>query len=501
MVVVAALLGVFGAGVANAVLPVTYQAHARQFVSFADAGESSSNVLNGSQFTLQRVKSYTEVATSSEVLTPVLRRLQLPMTLDRLTSEVSATNPLDTVLIDITVTDTSPQRAADIANAVATQLQASVQTLEEPADGGVSPVKVSLIEEAVPPSVPVSPRITLNYALGLLVGLALGIGAALLREQLNTTVKTIEDVETVTGGVPLGLVPFDPQAKSQPLVTSNPQGLRAEAFRKLRTNLQFADVDHPPRAIVITSPLPNEGKTSSACNMALTLAQNGKRVALLEADLRKPRLATYLDLDNAVGLTNVLAGQVPLDDALVPYGDTGVTVLAAGRIPPNPSEMLGSQHMARVLAQLRERYDAVVIDAPPLLPVTDAAVLSTLADGALMVVRHGSTDRSEVARALQALAAVNGRLIGTVLNFLPRQRRLLGGRAYGYGYVYAYQDGAAVAGADPGRGASGGTGTPAVVDLAAPVPVTTGPGAKGPGAKGKGGAGQGSPRDPERAAG
>ena len=178
--------------------------------------------------------------------------------------------------------------------------------------------------------------------------------------------------------------------------------------------------------------MPDEGKTTSACNIALTLALTGSRVVLVEADLRKPRVCDYLGLDSGAGLTNVLAGQHALEDVLVPWKRKTLTVLPAGPVPPNPSELLGSQHMTTLLQALAADFDHVVIDTPPLLPVTDAAVLATIADGAVLIVRHGRSSRDDLELATQALAAVNARLLGTVLNFIPVRR---GGYGYGYGYT------------------------------------------------------------------
>ena len=429
LLVLAAGLGTAAAAVVNATSAVVYEAQLQQFVSIADSSDSTSNILSGSQFTLQRVKSYTQVATSAQVLQPVIRRLRLPMSVSDLAGHVQATNPLDTVLIELSVTDTDPAQAAEIANAVGQQLSEVVQQIESPQSGAPAPVKLTTTQPATPPTTPVSPRTTLNLALGLLVGLAAGAGGALLREQLNTTVKTPDDVETVTGSVPLGLVPFDATARTQPLVSDEQTDGRAEAFRTLRTNLQFADVDRPPRSIVVTSAMPDEGKTTSACNIALTLALTGSRVVLVEADLRKPRVCDYLGLDSGAGLTNVLAGQHSLDDVLVPWKRRTLTVLPAGPVPPNPSELLGSQHMGTLIQALAAQYDHVIIDTPPLLPVTDAAVLATVADGAVLIVRHGRSSRDDLELAVQALAAVNARLLGTVLNFIPQRRR-----GYGYGY-------------------------------------------------------------------
>jgi capsular exopolysaccharide synthesis family protein len=434
VVALGAALGLVGAVFANATATVRYEADVQQFVSFADSSDTSANALSGAQFTLQRVKSYTQVATSDQVLGPVVRDLRLPTTAKALAGEVTATNPLDTVLIQIAVTDSDPKRAATLANAIAEQFGQVVEELERPPGGGDSPVKVSVTQPAVAPTIPVSPRTKLNLALGLLAGLALGAGGALLRARLDTTLKSSDDVSALTGSVPLGLVPVDPGVKEHPLVISDPASSRAEAYRTLRTNLQFADVDHPPRVIVVTSPLPGDGKSTSTCNIALTLAMNGSKVVLVDADLRRPRACDYLGLDNAVGLTNVLAGQLDVSEALVPWNRGLLDVLPSGPVPPNPSELLGSQQMGLLLQQLSQRYEFVVIDSAPLLPVTDAAVLATLADGAVVVLRHGTTTVDQGERALQALSTVNARLLGTVINFVPVRKR-----AARYTYQYNYQ--------------------------------------------------------------
>jgi capsular exopolysaccharide synthesis family protein len=417
-------LGLGGAVVVNATTPVEYTASVQQFVSMTDrvSVQAGGGALSGSQFTLQRVKSYTQVATSSQVLAPVITRLRLPTTVGDLTGRVQATNPLDTVLIELSVTDLDPQRAADTANAISIQLGKVVQTIEAPAGGGVSPVKVTVTRPATVPTTPVWPNVKLNLVLGLLVGLGLGAGGALLRAQLDTRITHVSDVEAITGRAPMGVVPFDTDAKNQPLISSDQATPRAEAFRTLRTNLRFADVDHPPKTLVITSALPDEGKSTSACNIALTLALNGSRVVLVEADLRKPRACDYLGLDSAVGLTNVLAGQHPLHDVLTRFRGGLLTVLPAGPIPPNPSELLGSQQLAATVRMLADVFDYVVIDAAPLLPVTDAAVLAAAADGTLVVVRYGRTTRDDLQNALQALESANARLLGTIVNCAPARK-------------------------------------------------------------------------------
>ncbi len=416
----------------------TYSAQTQLFVSVrTDPGISS--LSQGSTFTQQRVKSYVDIVTSPLIAEPVIKELRLPFTPDQLASRISASSPLDTVLMDIVVTDTDPSRAAQIANAVGAEFPRLVAQLETPIGENGSPVTVSVTRAAIVPVVPISPRIPLNLALGLIVGLGLGIGAAVLRDQFNTSVNGVGDVEKLTGAIPLGVVPYDAAAGKQPLITADQFGGRAEAFRTLRTNLQFADVDDPPRVITITSALPAEGKTTTACNVALTLAQSGARVVLVEGDLRKPAVGKYLGISNAAGLTNVLAGQHELRDVLVSYQRDTLAVLPSGPTPPNPSEMLGSQQMRQLLGQLAAGFDVVIIDAPPLLPVTDAAVLAAAADGAILVIRHGKSRREEVERAAQALTSVNAKVLGTVLNFAPRKKRRGGYDGYGYGYGYGEQ--------------------------------------------------------------
>lgn len=459
LLLLTAALGVAGAAIVNATSPVQYTATVHQFVSMTShtdtTGTSTSGALSGSQFALQRVKSYAQIATRAQVLQPVIDQLHLPTTVGELAGRVQTQNALDTVLIALSVTDPDPQRAADTANAISLQFGKVVQDLEAPAGGGISPVKVTVTEKATAPTVPVSPKVKLNLALGLLVGLGLGAGGALLRAQLDTRIAHVGDVEGIAGRAPLGIVPFDGNAKAHPLISSDQTSPRAEAFRALRTNLRFADVDNPPRSFVVTSPLPDEGKSTSACNVALTLALNGSRVVLVEADLRKPQACAYLGLDSAVGLTDVLAGQYGLDDVLVSYRSGLLAVLPAGPVPPNPSELLGSQHTAVILRTLATAFDYVVIDAAPLLPVTDAAVLSSSADGALVIVRHSKTTRDQLQRALQTLDAAKARVLGTVVNFAPIRRRGPGGYGYGHhGYASYGRQGPRTATAVPRRPAA-----------------------------------------------
>lgn len=434
-VVVSTLLVLVAAVAWTVTTPRTYTAHATSFVSITSSGskQDDSSLYQSSQFAMQRVKSYTEIVQSPDVLQPVIDNLKLTMGLRDLRPRVSAENPVDTVLLTVSVSDSSAARAQAIANAVSDQLGRVVERLETPRQGGTPPVMVTTAVPAQLPSTPTSPRPALNLALGLLFGAALGIVLAVLRDQQDTTVRG-EELQELTGRSPLALVGINPNARTRPLVTlEGHHGRRVEEYRSLRTNLQFVDVDEPPRRIVVTSALADEGKTTVACNLAIALAQSSLRVCLIEADLRRPKVATYLGIEASIGLSNVLAGQLDLSDALTPWPRGLLTVLAAGTPPPDPSRLLGSRNMEKVLAELAGRFDFVVIDAPPILPVTDAAVLARATDGALLVTRYGRTRREQVVRAMDDLEAVQARMIGSVLTFVPPKAELeLRGHDYAY---------------------------------------------------------------------
>ena len=244
------------------------------------------------------------------------------------------------------------------------------------------------------PSAPVSPRTKINIVLGALMGLMVGVGIAVLRATLDTSIKSGDDLQDATNTTLLGSIAYDSGAAKNPLVTmqDNP---RAEAYRTIRTNLQYVDVDNPPRCVVITSSVPVEGKSTTAANLAIALAQGGSKVLLVEADLRRPRVAEYLGVDGSIGMTDILIGRVRVDDTIIPWQRGLLDFLPSGSIPPNPSELLGSKQLADLLTELRARYDFIILDAPPLLPVTDAAILATAADGAILVARYGWTRREQ----------------------------------------------------------------------------------------------------------
>lgn len=409
-----------------------YASSARLFISTSASDEGQA--FQGSQFSLQRVKSYADLLTGQEIARRVVVELDLAESPRELANQISAQSTLDTVILTVTVTDPSPERAKILTDAVSEQFVSYVAELETPPGKDEATIKATVVDPGTQPQSPVSPRPERNLPLGLVIGVVAGGGIALLRETLDTTVKTVDDLKEALDVPVLGAIPFDKNASSTPLIDElDPYSPRVEGFRVLRTNLQFIDPDQSRRVFVVTSALPEEGKSTTAINLALILAEGGERVCVIDGDLRRPMVTTYLKLERTVGLTTVLVSRVELDEALQTTVHAGLEVLAAGRTPPNPAELLKSHAMTNVLTQLREMFDIILIDAPPLLPVTDAALLADQADGAILVVRHGRTTVDDVRGAADRLAGVGAEPVGAIFNMTPSK----GGGGYGYGYGYA----------------------------------------------------------------
>lgn len=435
LVVATALVAVgAAAGISLAQTP-QYAATARLFVS-TPTGNEATDAYQGGLYSQQQVTSYATLITGEEVTAQVAGLLEDGSTARDVSAELRATVVPETTLLDVTATDPDPARAQALANATADVFTAYVQEIER------APIEATVTDAADLPDTPVSPQVLRNVGLAAVLGLLLGIGLAVLRETLDTSVKDADTVTELTDAPVLGGVQYDSNAARRPLVTDlDSHAPRVEAFRVLRTNLQFVRIDRSSKVIVITSSLPGEGKTTTAVNLAITLAQAGQRTCLLEADLRRPKVAEYLRLEGAVGLTTVLIGRTPLAEALQPWGEQDLAVLTSGTIPPNPAELVQSHEMRLVIDELRTRFDVIIVDAPPLLPVTDAALLAAEADGAVLVVRHGTTTREQLRGAAERLQAVGGRVVGAVLSMTSARRGDRYGYGYGYGYGYAPQPG------------------------------------------------------------
>ncbi|MET0188120.1 MAG: polysaccharide biosynthesis tyrosine autokinase [Pseudonocardia sediminis] len=423
------LVGLLAGVVVTLLTPRTYSSTSSMYVSAFDNSQSAQSAYQGSLLSQQRVKSYSELLVSDRVLQSVVDQLRLPETTEDLTGQVAVGSSTDSTILTVTVTDENPGRAASIANGIAERFTQVVGELERPSPNAAPAVIVNVVDPAKPVLTPVSPRLPVNIVVGVVVGLVVAAGAALVRGTLDRTLRTSAGLAGLAGASSLGTLPTSPSIAEGAAMASLDDVQYAEAVRRIRTNLLFADVDKPPTTLVITSSVPSEGKTTLVCTLASALAATN-RVAILEGDLRRPSIAARLGLVGTVGLTDVLTRRVGLRDAMQPWGTSGVDVLACGTLPPNPSELLSSKLMGEVLGRLAADYDLVLVDGPPLVPVSDGAILAGHAHGALLLCRTGSTTHSQVQSSVDALAAVGARVVGSVLTMVARDRD---DRAY-YGY-------------------------------------------------------------------
>jgi capsular exopolysaccharide synthesis family protein len=456
-VVVLAFLGVLAAVGYNATQPAVYQSSATGLVN-STAPSDSSTAQIADQYARSRIASYVPLASTTEVAQrviddPSLEGTDLPSTPAGLIGHISVTHDEDTVLINIAARASTPDDAATLANAWARALAWKVDQLDGPKPLGTDAtgktqrsdgLQMDVLTQAAR-GAKVLPRTNLNLVLGLAVGLLLGFVYALIRHQFDRRLKSSEDVEKKFGIPVIGMIPQSSSMRQSDgrelalAVTGSPSSSNAgtaEGFRKLRTNLAYMDVDHPPRTIVVTSPKQSDGKSTVAANLAAAIAISGQAVTLVDGDLRRPTVADSLAVVDGAGLTDVLVGRVTPDEVIQDHPDVpGLRILASGAIPPNPSELLGSQAMQHLITDLA-RDAMVIIDAPPLLPVTDAAVLTRSADGAIVVISHNGTLDTELHASLGHIATVHGRTLGIVFN---RMRRRGAAGLYGDYYRYEYK--------------------------------------------------------------
>src|SRR5579862_2246659 len=332
---------------------------------------------------------------------------------------------------------------------------------------GLRSSNIRVVDPALVPTTPSRPQKSKNILLAVLVGLVGGIGLAIFREYLDNTVKSPTDIENLTGLPSLAVVPFLPELNGhhgklsriareatgrgstgprvELLAYVQPKSQISEAFRALRTSLLLSQAEHPPQVILVTSALPREGKTTSAVNLAVTLAQLGDRTLIMDADLRKPGIRRALNLASGrdTGLSSYLAGVSSLDEVTMPHpAISNLAALTTGPVPPSPADLLSSHRMREAIADLRRRFKFIVIDSPPILAATDAVILSSLTDGVLLVVRSGATPKEAFTRSRDLLGAVKGHLLGVVLNAVDSSAPdyYYSYRYYPYAYGYGYND-------------------------------------------------------------
>ncbi|MEU8038128.1 polysaccharide biosynthesis tyrosine autokinase [Streptosporangium sp. NPDC049078] len=426
LIILLSLILAVGAALAvTANMPPKYVSTISMLVSGHDREGSLSTAYQAGMLSAQRVQSYANLLSSRRVVGQIVEGEDIA----RVQRNISAEAVPGTVLLRATVTDTDPARASLLANALGDRFSKLIDQIERPTPGSRPTIKITIVDKADVPREPVSPRPLVNLAVAVLIALLATMAVIILRDRLDTTLTSPEALREASGSSVLGVIGYERDARHHPLILRDRgRSSRSEAFRALRTNLQFIGVDRQPKSLVVTSCLPGEGKSSTSANLAITLAQAGWRVILVDGDLRRPSIPSYLGIEGATGLTDVLIDKARLNEVIQVWGDAGLSVLPSGQIPPNPSELLGSNGMRQVLAQLTGTYDMVIIDAPPLLPVTDAATITALCDGALLVARYGKTRREHMARASELLASINARVVGGVLNFVP----VRSGMYYGY---------------------------------------------------------------------
>ena len=449
-------LGLAAALGVSLLMPKVYTADASGFVVSQSSGSTGIASL-GDTYAKSRAKSYIEIAKNRSIAQAVIEQLGLTTTPQVLVNQISAAVPLDTVTLRITAQASTPQQAQDLANAWIRALAVEVQRLESgqvlaqagvaaPVEGDTAAAVVALVpgDTAVLPGSPTSPNLRLNLLLGALIGLALGVAWALVRSAADKRIRSAAAVESTFGVSVVGTLPTDDAlaGAARRLIGSSGahadnEHLRlAEALRELRTNIQFLHVDNPPRVIVLTSPMPGDGKSTVAANLALAIAESGRRVVLVDGDLRRPTVADTFEVSGAAGLTDVLVGNAEIGQVLQRTRlHDNLYLLTSGTVPPNPSELVGTQMMRDLLRTLSE-HAIVLVDAPPLLPVTDGAILANQADGAIVVVRAGRTHLDELGKALSNLTKAGATALGVVINRIPVKGMDRAGYGYyGGGYV------------------------------------------------------------------
>ncbi|TYP87187.1 polysaccharide biosynthesis tyrosine autokinase [Blastococcus xanthinilyticus] len=429
--------GAVGAATALAMTP-TYTSSTQLFVTSTDA-TSTTAAFQGSQFSQNRVASYVQLITSERLAVQVIDAGGFDLDADEVQQRIDASVVPDTTVLDIVVTDTSPERAQQLAEAVAAEfadlvdeVEATTTTPVEPDVEPVTtvPVKVTVLDSPEIPEDPAAPNLYVNIAVGVLIGLVIGLLLAYARVRMDRSVRDASVAAAAAGAPVIGTITRDRSLEDEHVLGRRSRSRNAESFRQLRTNLQFLDVDTPPRVIMVSSAVAAEGKSTLAANLAVALAEAGHRVTLVEADLRHPRVATYLGLVDGTGVTSVLSGAADLDDVLQSYRDGTLSVLPAGKVPPNPSELLASARLRTLVDRLRAANDFVIVDTPPLLLVADGAAVAPAMDGVLLSVRTGRTRRDELEQAVALLRRVGARTLGVVLNLAPGSA--LPGRGYGY---------------------------------------------------------------------
>jgi len=416
IVLIATVLGGAAAFAASSTVTPIYHSTASLYFSLRTAS-SGSDINQGSAYTQAQMLSFARLATSSVVLDPVADALDGGLSTNQLRRMMTVTIPQNTVILDVRVGSSDPERAALVANAIADSLIDAVDEVAPASAEGEASVTARSIDPASPAAFQSSPNKQQDAVLGAIVGFLIASVAVVLVAALDTRVRSAPALKVITELPVLGSIEQTPAtADPRPVAIRQPNGSAAEAFRHVRSGLRFASASHETRTLAITSSRPAEGKTWTAANLAFVLAETGKRVLLIDADLRKPKVADAFGIIGAVGLTTVLIDAIPLRSAVQPWPRSSLEILPAGAVPPNPAELLASERMKEILQQVTDDYDLVVIDTAPVQVVADATVIAQLVDSVLIVADTTRVRRAQLAATIEALERTGAHISGVVLN-------------------------------------------------------------------------------------
>ncbi|MFI5509957.1 Wzz/FepE/Etk N-terminal domain-containing protein [Mycobacterium sp. NPDC051804] len=395
--------------------PKSYTATTTLFLG-SPASVDSAGAYNGDLFSQQRAETYVSLVGNRDLAVKVIDDLRLELTPEELSTEVVASQVPKTVLLNISVTDRSPQRAAEIANAYATAFTQYVARLETPAGAPVPSSTLSVVQQAEQPDSPAGVDLWLYGAIGLVVGLLLGFLAKWALQRADRTIRSPEQLGDAAEAPVLGVLPRDKKRSATRLdIDLHASSKYLEAVRRLRTNLLYVDVDNPPKSIAFVSPTSSTSTTATATNLAVALDGIARQVAVVDADLRKPRLASYLGQQSEGGLASVLASSASVDDELMQISGTGIDVMVAGQSTKAASELVASDAMEKALADLRNTHDFVFVDTPGLLATVDAAVTGSACDGVILVAAQGKTAVSSMKETADAMRQTGAKILGVVL--------------------------------------------------------------------------------------
>lgn len=437
MIIVCPIVAALAAGIVSFLLPPVYEAHVSVYVKPAQPiGLSDPN--SGAVTSEVILQTYSKWITQPSIVNPVSSQLGLGLTYEQLLAKIKVTPQANTLLLDIAVQDTNRAVASDIANQLVAdftetvkQKQAEAQATQGANAQGADNLIVT--SPATPPDNPVSPNKTLNVAIAFAAGLLLALGLAFLLDYLDQSIKSDDDLIQRLGLIPIGHIAYIPagKARQSELVALDAKSPSSEAFKALRTGVLFSTIDQQLKAIVITSPELGEGKSRTAANLAIALAQAGHKTLLIDADFRRPSQHRFFGKIRNIGLSNLIIQDATEDEAVTPVESVpNLWLLPSGPTPPNPSELLGSARMMELMSKLWHQFTYVIVDTPPINAVTDASILAAAANATILIVEQGRTTWPALTHAKQMLDRVNANTIGVVVN---KVRATSGSYYYGYG--------------------------------------------------------------------